>query len=219
MKILLIDEDVYILRVLKHIILNRLALAHVMEATDGINAVQQFRIHQPHLVILEVMIPKVDGFGVCQWIRTQSNVPIMMVTGLTQVKDKITAFELGADDYVVKPFCAREIEARIKGLLRRTNQDQSWHLGAIRIHQKQVWKHNQPIRLTEMEWALLELLIRHPGQIVTRQTILKQIWGYAWPNETRVVDVHISRLRAKLEDDPSHPTLILTARGSGYLIS
>nr|AIA61164.1 ompR-like transcriptional regulator [Cyanidiaceae sp. MX-AZ01] len=218
MKILLVDDDINIRRILS----TRLGLLNyqVFDAADGEEALHLFQVTQPDLVILDVMMPKLDGYGVCQQIRAISDIPIIMLTALGDIGDKITGLELGADDYVVKPFSPRELEARIKCIFRRSARSGILQIGYIRLdgYKKQVWKHNQLIRLTEMELALLELLMTRAGETLDRSFILQTVWGYTWPTDTRVVDVHISRLRAKLEDDPSHPTFILTARGSGYLI-
>nr|UNJ15729.1 regulatory component of sensory transduction system [Cyanidioschyzonaceae sp. 2] len=219
MKILLVDDDVNIRRIL----CTRLSLLHyqVFDASDGEQALQLFHLHQPDLVILDVMIPKLDGYSVCQHIREESDIPIIMLTALGEIDDKITGLELGADDYIVKPFSPRELEARIKRIFRRHHRSGIIEIGPIRLdgHKKQVWKNHLPIRLTAMEYTLLELLMTRAGETLDRNWILQHVWGYSWSTDTRMVDVHISRLRAKLEDDPSHPSFILTARGSGYLIS
>jgi OmpR family response regulator RpaB len=175
------------------------------------------------------MMPKLDGYGVCQELRTESDVPIIMLTALGDVADRITGLELGADDYVVKPFSPKELEARIRSVLRRVDKTGATgipssgviHVGNIKIdtNKRQVYKGDERIRLTGMEFSLLELLVSRSGEPFSRSEILQEVWGYTPERhvDTRVVDVHISRLRAKLEDDPSNPELILTARGTGYL--
>jgi OmpR family response regulator RpaB len=184
----------------------------------------------PSLIILDIMMPKLDGYGVCQEIRKDSDIPIIMLTALSDVADRITGLELGADDYVVKPFSPKELEARIKAILRRVDKI-SLHntivtsgiiaMGGIKIdtNRRQVYKQNEKIRLTGMEFSLLELLMSKSGEAFSRAAILQEVWGYTPERhvDTRVVDVHISRLRSKLEEDPSNPDLILTARGTGYL--
>nr|BED43137.1 hypothetical protein [Pyropia sp. Myanmar_A]BED43334.1 hypothetical protein [Pyropia sp. Myanmar_B]BED43531.1 hypothetical protein [Pyropia sp. Myanmar_C] len=176
------------------------------------------------------MMPKLDGYGVCQELRKESDVPIIMLTALGEVCDRITGLEIGADDYVVKPFSPKELEARIRSVLRRADKITS-NLGApnsgiisigflkIDTNKRQVYKNNERVRLTGMEFSLLELLVSKAGEPFSRACILQEVWGYTPERhvDTRVVDVHISRLRAKLEDDPSNPDLILTARGTGYL--
>jgi OmpR family response regulator RpaB len=175
------------------------------------------------------MMPKLDGYGVCQELRKESDVPIIMLTALGDVADRITGLELGADDYVVKPFSPKELEARIRSVLRRVEKTGTTgipssgviHINSIRIdtNKRQVYKGDERIRLTGMEFSLLELLVSRSGEAFSRSEILQEVWGYTPERhvDTRVVDVHISRLRAKLEEDPSNPELILTARGTGYL--
>jgi len=202
----------------------------VITACDGEEALSLFRRESPDLVILDVMMPKLDGYGVCQEIRKISDVPIIMLTALGDVADRITGLELGADDYVIKPFSPKELEARIRSVLRRTQKIQSllnvsnseivqFNFLKIDFNRRQVYKADERIRLTGMEFSLLELLISKSGQAFSRAEILQEVWGYTPERhvDSRVVDVHISRLRAKLEIDPSNPDLILTARGTGYL--
>jgi OmpR family response regulator RpaB len=202
----------------------------VVTAADGEEALLVYRKEMPNLIVLDVMMPKLDGYGVCQEIRKESEIPIIMLTALSDVTDKITGLELGADDYIVKPFSPKELEARVKSILRRVDRlpmsQLSTNLGILSIgnikidsNRRQVYKHNEKIRLTGMEFSLLELLISKSGEPFSRSSILQEVWGYTPERhvDTRVVDVHISRLRSKLEEDPSNPDLILTARGIGYL--
>ena len=213
-KILVVDDEASIRRILE----TRLSMIgyDVVTAADGEEALDTFRKADPDLVVLDVMMPKLDGYGVCQELRKESDVPIIMLTALGDVADRITGLELGADDYVVKPFSPKELEARIRSVLRRVDKT-----GASGIHtnKRQVYKGDERIRLTGMEFSLLELLVSRSGEAFSRSEILQEVWGYTPERhvDTRVVDVHISRLRAKLEDDPSNPELILTARGTGYL--
>jgi OmpR family response regulator RpaB len=199
-------------------------------AADGDEALAVYKKELPNLIILDIMMPRLDGYGVCQEIRKDSDIPIIMLTALGDVADRITGLELGADDYVVKPFSPKELEARIKAILRRVDK-LSLHstavssgiisMGGIKIdtNRRQVYKQNEKIRLTGMEFSLLELLMSKSGEAFSRAAILQDVWGYTPERhvDTRVVDVHISRLRSKLEEDPSNPDLILTARGTGYL--
>ena len=196
---------------------------------DGQEALEAFRQTNPDLVVLDVMMPKLDGYGVCQELRKESDVPIVMLTALGDVADRITGLELGADDYVVKPFSPKELEARIRCVLRRVEKERVAgipnsgviQVGELRIdtNKRQVYRGEERIRLTAMEFSLLELLVGRSGEPFSRGEILKEVWGYTPERhvDTRVVDVHISRLRSKLEDDPANPELILTARGTGYL--
>jgi len=202
----------------------------VITAADGEEALAVYKKELPSLIILDIMMPKLDGYGVCQEIRKDSDIPIIMLTALGDVADRITGLELGADDYVIKPFSPKELEARIKAILRRVDK-MSLHstalssgiisMGGIKIdtNRRQVYKQNEKIRLTGMEFSLLELLMSKSGEAFSRASILQEVWGYTPERhvDTRVVDVHISRLRSKLEEDPSNPDLILTARGTGYL--
>jgi OmpR family response regulator RpaB len=177
------------------------------------------------------MLPKLDGYEVCREIRKTSDTPIIMLTAVADVSNRIQGLEIGADDYVVKPFSPSELEARIKAVLRRTverHQDTSQSkssnvitIGNLKIdlNKRQVTRKNERIRLTGMEFSLLELLVTNSGKPYSRSEILQQVWAYPPDHriDTRVVDVHISRLRSKLEEDSSNPDLILTARGIGYM--
>ncbi len=226
-KILVVDDEASIRRILE----TRLSMIgyDVVTAADGEEALEVFNREHPDLVVLDVMMPKLDGYGVCQELRKDSDVPIIMLTALGDVADRITGLELGADDYVVKPFSPKELEARIRSVLRRADRTTSSgipssgviHVGDIKIdtNKRQVYKRSERIRLTGMEFSLLELVVSRSGEPFSRSEILQEVWGYTPERhvDTRVVDVHISRLRSKLEDDPSNPELILTARGTGYL--
>jgi len=227
-KVLVVDDEASIRRILD----TRLSMIGytVITASDGEEALFLFRKEAPNLVILDVMMPKLDGYGVCQEIRKTSDVPVIMLTALGDVADRITGLELGADDYVTKPFSPKELEARIRSVLRRSEKAQlsynnnnsgvvQFSFLKIDFNRRQVYKSDERIKLTGMEFSLLELLIGRSGQPFSRAEILQEVWGYTPERhvDTRVVDVHISRLRAKLEIDPSNPDLILTARGTGYL--
>jgi OmpR family response regulator RpaB len=227
-KILVVDDEASIRRILE----TRLSMIgyNVVTAADGEEAIIVFRKELPNLIVLDVMMPKLDGYGVCQEIRRESNVPIIMLTALGDVADRITGLELGADDYVIKPFSPKELEARIRSVFRRVEKvnftpnvlnSGVLKIGSIKIdtNRRQVYKNSERIRLTGMEFSLLELLVSRSGEAFSRAAILQEVWGYTPERhvDTRVVDVHISRLRAKLEEDPSNPDLILTARGTGYL--
>ncbi|MBD2451780.1 response regulator transcription factor [Nostoc sp. FACHB-152] len=227
-KILVVDDEASIRRILE----TRLSMIgyDVVTAGDGEEALERFRSYSPDLVVLDVMMPKLDGYGVCQELRKESDVPIIMLTALADVADRITGLELGADDYIAKPFSPKELESRIRSVLRRRASKTStagipssgiMFISNLKIdtNKRQVHKGDERIRLTGVEYSLLELLISHSGKPFSRGEILQRVWGYTSDQhvDTRVVDVHISRLRSKLEDDPNNPELILTARGSGYL--
>ena len=239
-KILVADDEASIRRILE----TRLKMVgyDVVTAEDGEEAVEVFNKENPDLVVLDVMMPKMDGYGVTREIRRTSDVPIIILTALGDVSERITGLELGADDYVIKPFSPKELEARVKAVLRRTiSKDviipassgagattaggkggkNIITTGAIKIDtaRRQVFRKNERIRLTGMEFSLLELLVNNSGQAYSRNEILQHVWSYPADHriDTRVVDVHISRLRSKLETDPTNPELILTARGIGYM--
>ena len=229
-KILVADDEASIRRILEA----RLGMIgyEIVTATDGEEAIAAFNKHNPDLIVLDVMMPKIDGYGVTREIRRTSDVPIIILTALGDVSERITGLELGADDYVIKPFSPKELEARVKAVLRRTNTKEVAAptskiaknvitTGNIRIDtaRRQVFRKNERIRLTGMEFSLLELLVNNSGQAYSRNEILQHVWSYPPDHriDTRVVDVHISRLRSKLETDPANPELILTARGIGYM--
>ncbi len=229
-KILVVDDEASIRRILE----TRLKMAgySVVTAEDGEEAVELFNKTNPDIVILDVMMPKMDGYGVTREIRRVSDIPIIILTALGDVSERITGLELGADDYVIKPFSPKELEARVKAVLRRTvSKDITVPTGKttknvittgnikIDTARRQVYRKNERIRLTGMEFSLLELLVNNSGTAYSRNEILQHVWAYPPDHriDTRVVDVHISRLRSKLETDPANPELILTARGIGYM--
>ncbi len=229
-KILVVDDEASIRRILE----TRLKMAgyNVVTAEDGEEAIELFNKTNPDIVILDVMMPKMDGYGVTREIRRVSDIPIIILTALGDVSERITGLELGADDYVIKPFSPKELEARVKAVLRRTvSKDITVPTGKttknvittgnikIDTARRQVYRKNERIRLTGMEFSLLELLVNNSGTAYSRNEILQHVWAYPPDHriDTRVVDVHISRLRSKLETDPANPELILTARGIGYM--
>ncbi len=225
-KILIVDDEASIRLILK----TRLSMIgyDVVTAADGEEALDVFRQEVPDLVVLDVMMPKLDGFGVCQALRKDSGVPIIMLTAIANVKDRIIGLELGADDYLVKPFSPKELESRIRCILRRVKKTTTksvptsgvFQVGELRIdnNKRQVYKGDERIRLTQMEFCLLELLVSCAGEPLSRADILSKVWGYIPEHyvDMRIVDLHISRLRDKLQEDPNQPKLILTVRGKGY---
>jgi len=229
-KILVVDDEASIRRILE----TRLKMIgyDIETAADGEEAIAAFNNSNPDLIVLDVMMPKIDGYGVVREVRRTSDVPIIILTALGDVSERITGLELGADDYVIKPFSPKELEARVKAVLRRTSTKEAVvtttkipknviTTGHIKIDtaRRQVYRKNERIRLTGMEFSLLELLVNNSGQAYSRNEILQHVWAYPPDHriDTRVVDVHISRLRSKLETDPANPELILTARGIGYM--
>ena len=225
-KILVVDDETSIRRILA----TSLSMVgyEVVTAADGLEALDIFHKEIPDLVVLDVMLPNLDGYGVCQQLRQKSNIPIIMLTALGDVADKLMGLEIGADDYVSKPFSLKELEARICALLRRVEKcDTSSmpnsgvvNVGTLRIdtNKRQVYKENERVCLTGREFSLLEMLVSCCGRTVSRSEIIEKVWGYnkAHNVDTRIVDVHISRLRSNLEKDPKNPELILTARDIGY---
>ena len=229
-KILIVDDEQDIVESLKFILEAYDYTCYcAYNGEDGLRLAKEI---MPDLIILDVMMPKMDGYGVTREIRRTADVPIIILTALGDVSERITGLELGADDYVIKPFSPKELEARVKAVLRRTNNRETVTpsgkvtknvitTGNIKIDtaRRQVFRKNERIRLTGMEFSLLELLVNNSGQAFSRNEILQHVWAYPPDHriDTRVVDVHISRLRSKLETDPANPELILTARGIGYM--
>lgn len=202
----------------------------VLTATDGWTAVETFRQESPDLVILDVMLPDIDGFEVCRILRRESTVPILMLTARTDEVDKVVGLEVGADDYVTKPFSMRELLARVKALLRRERMLRE-ELSAERVAGRErlvlgdlviddasrtVYLRGEAVPLKPKEYDLLLFLARHRGMVLSRELILERVWGWDFVGGSRTVDVHIRWLREKLEDDPSAPTRIVTVRGVGY---
>lgn len=201
----------------------------VLTSFDGEDAIETFNEEQPDLVILDLMLPKVDGLEVCRQIRKESAIPIIMLTAKDSEIDKVLGLELGADDYVTKPFSNRELIARVKANLRRNSailneaseqRSNDIEVGDLVIHQDAytVTKNGEDVELTHREFELLSYLSQHIGQVMTREHLLETVWGYDYFGDVRTVDVTIRRLREKIEDQPSHPTYILTRRGVGYYL-
>lgn len=196
-------------------------------ATDGNKALEIFEKEPLDLVILDPMLPGIDGFTLCRKMRECSELPIIILSGCFDISDRVMGLEAGADDYLTKPFSLKELEARVRSLLRRTNDSLSQkRIGIIKIDQlyidlqkRVVLNNNSKIKLTDIEHRLLELLINQSGKYLSRETILDNVWGYTPERaiDTRIVDVHISRLRSKIELNPKNPDLIVTIRGIGYM--
>lgn len=197
----------------------------VIEAYDGEEGYIKAVSEKPDLILLDVMLPKMDGFDVCKKIREISAVPIIMLTARDEEIDKVLGLELGADDYMTKPFGVRELMARVKANLRRLAQpvkeesSDKMTFGALVIDNEkyEVSKAGQIIDLTVREFELLKFLAAQPDKIFTRENLLEKVWGYEYYGDLRTVDVTVRRLREKLEDDPAEPTYIMTKRGVGYL--
>ena len=194
---------------------------------NGRQAVDMARATEYDLIILDLMMPELDGLEACMEIRSFSSVPIIMLTARGEDTDKLLGFEYGADDYITKPFNILEVKARVKALLRRSSaprrQEQEEESGKLSLGgltidsaSRSTWKEGVPVELTAPEFDLLELLMKHPQRVYSREQLLNQVWGYAYTGEYRTVDVHIRRLREKVEQDPANPALIRTKWGVGY---
>jgi len=197
----------------------------VVTAADGRDALARFRERRPDLVVLDLMLPELSGIEVCRIIRQESGVPILMLTAKSSEVDKVVGLELGADDYVTKPFSLRELTARIRALLRRTDQPSAEGPAAVSLGDLTVdlaghrlLRDGVQVPLKPKVFELLAFLLRHPGQVFSREQLLEQVWGYDYAGETRTVDVHVHWLRAAIEPDPASPTLVHTVRGVGYVL-
>lgn len=201
----------------------------VQVADDGNQALQFFGAMEPNLILLDVMLPGLDGFGVCREIRKTSTIPIIMLTARDSEVDKVLGLELGADDYVTKPFSTRELLARVRANLRRMEFQEedkqpagreryTIHDLTIDYNNYTVTKNGSVIPLTHREFELLSYMASRPGIVFTREQLLLQVWGSSYEGDERTVDVTVRRLREKCEDDPSNPTHVLTKRGVGYFV-
>ena len=188
--------------------------------SDGDKALAAFREQKPDLVLLDLMLPGTDGIDVCRAIRAESGVPIVMLTAKTDTIDVVVGLESGADDYVMKPFKPKELVARVRARLRRNEDEPAEMLSIadveIDVPAHKVTRQGEQISLTPLEFDLLVALARKPRQVFTRDVLLEQVWGYRHPADTRLVNVHVQRLRAKVEKDPENPQVVLTVRGVGY---
>ena len=202
----------------------------VVVAFDGEEALEKVEAEDPDLIILDLMLPKVDGLEVAKRVRAKHTTPIIMVTAKDSELDKVLGLELGADDYVTKPFSNRELVARVKANLRReataqtpAEEDKNTDIkvGDITIHPEAytVTKRGENINLTHREFELLHYLARHLGQVINREHLLQTVWGYDYFGDVRTVDVTVRRLREKIEDNPSHPEWLVTRRGVGYYLA
>jgi len=198
----------------------------VLHAANGQQGLQLARTESPTVILLDVMLPGVDGFAVCRTLRRESAVPILMLTARGQEMDRVMGLELGADDYIVKPFSFRELLARVRAILRRRQLDRGLsptpvdrlNIGEIVLDRtaRQVWRAGRLVELAQREFDLLAALMEHAGQAIQRHELLDRVWGENWIGDPRTLDVHIRWLREKIEDDPSTPRYIQTVRGYGY---
>ncbi len=223
-KILLVEDDENIAEPLIFGLKNE--GFEVLHATDGQEGLRLARAQLPDAVLLDVMLPGADGFAVCRTLRAESNVPILMLTARGQELDRVMGLELGADDYIVKPFSFRELLARLHAILRRRQLDRGeasppadrLTIGQVVLDRtaRQVTRNGRRVELTQREFDLLAVLMEHCGQALQRQELLDWVWGEEWIGDTRTLDVHVRWLREKLEDDASAPRYIQTLRGYGY---
>jgi two-component system OmpR family response regulator len=222
-KVLIVEDDQTLLSVLEY----NLAKEgyNVVTATDGVHALEAARKEKPDLIILDIMLPKMSGFEVCRILRKEMTVPILMLTAKDDEIDKIAGLDLGADDYMTKPFSMRELLARARAMLRRAEMqapklaaEDQLQFGDIEvdIRRHSVTKSGNMLRLKPKEFDLLTFLARNKGLVVSRDQLLEKVWGYDYSGDSRTVDVHVRWLREKIEDNPDKPKHLVTVRGVGY---
>jgi DNA-binding response OmpR family regulator len=197
----------------------------VVTAADGREALERFRADPPDLVLLDLMLPELSGMEVCRILRRESAVPIVMLTARDSELDKVVGLELGADDYVTKPFSLRELQARVRAQLRRQESTTPARASEVRLGEVTVdlaghrlVRNGRSLPIKPRAFELLAFLLRHPGQVFSRDQLLEHVWGYDYAGETRTVDVHVHWLRTQLEENPSHPRFLETVRGVGYVL-
>lgn len=217
-RILVVDDDTALAEMIG-IVLQTEGF-HVDFCADGAAAVELWRKLRPDLVLLDLMLPGVDGIEICTQIRAEAGVPIIMLTARGDTQDVVRGLESGADDYIVKPFNPKELVARIRTRLRSdpAPSNEILRIGEITIDvaAHEVSRGDEPVSLTPLEFELLVALAQKPQQVFTREMLLEQVWGYHYKADTRLVNVHVQRLRAKIETDPDNPKVVLTVRGVGY---
>ncbi|MCX7843344.1 MAG: response regulator YycF [Clostridia bacterium] len=223
-KVLIVDDEKNIVDILRFNLVKE--GLETIEAYDGEQGYELAVSQKPDLILLDVMLPKMDGFTVCRKIRQTMNTPILMITAKEEEVDKVLGLELGADDYITKPFSPRELMARVKANLRRTASEEyssktpsnviKYGSLVIDADRYEVKRDGQLIELTLREFELVKFLAQQPDQIFTRESLLEKVWGYEYYGDVRTVDVTVRRLREKLEKDPSDPEYIMTKRGVGY---
>ena len=219
--ILVIDDEPNILNIVTAYLDAEGYTVHT--AQDGPTGLKAARSLKPDLIVLDIMLPGIDGLELLQHLRRESDVYVIMLTAKSEETDKVIGLSVGADDYLTKPFSARELVARVKAALRRYGQSSAAqpevlafrHL-RIDVAARQVWKDDQPVELTTIEFDLLQALAEHRGRVLSREQLLERVWGHDFYGEDRVVDVHLGHIRKKIEADPSQPALIVTVRGVGY---
>jgi len=221
-RILVVDDEPHIVELVRYNLLQE--GYDVIAAGDGETALGRARAERPDLIVLDLMLPGTDGLEVCRQLRRETAIPIIMLTAKGGELERVVGLELGADDYVTKPFSPRELVARVRAVLRRRVREVSpptqepLHIRSLRLDPvtREATLADRPVDLTAREFDILRLLMRHPNRVFTRDFLLEHLWGHDFYGGTRTVDMHVSRLREKIEDDPVHPTYIMTVRGVGY---
>lgn len=220
MRILVVDDEKLLVKGIKFNLEND---GYTVDGVyDGTSALAMIKENSYDLIILDLMLPGVDGLTICRKIRENSNVPVIMLTAKSEGSDKLIGFEYGADDYITKPFDILELKARIRVILKRVGNDKKretvLEIGHIKIDslQRVVYADGKPVELTAKEFDLLAMLMKNQGRVFSREDLLNNVWGYEYPGDIRTVDVHIRRLREKLEKDDASPEYILTKWGVGY---
>jgi len=222
-KILVVDDERVLVKGMKFNLENE--GYEVTTGSNGEEAVELARTGEFDLILLDLMMPVIDGLQACMKIREFSNVPIIMLTARSEDSDKVIGFECGADDYITKPFNILELKARIRALLRRAGASEQKEKASDRLEAGEIaidsgsrsaWKNGEPVDLTVKEFDLVELMMKNPGRVYSRENLLNLVWGYEFMGDFRTVDVHVRRLREKLEPDPANPRHILTKWGVGY---
>ena len=223
MKILVVDDEELLVKGIRFNLQNE--GYEVLTGSNGLDAVQLAHEVNPDLIILDIMMPQMDGLSACARIREFSDVPIILLTAKTEDMDKLMGFDHGADDYLTKPFNILELKARIKALLRRTARQTEHNvsdiaIGSIRLDldARNAYRSGVPVDLTAKEFDLIEFLMQNPNHVFSREALLDTIWAYEYRNDIRTVDVHIRRLREKLEENPADPQYIMTKWGVGYYL-
>jgi len=221
-RVLVVDDDVKTVELVK-LYLNRDGY-RVLTAYDGVEALRLARESHPDLIVLDIMLPRLDGLEVCRSLRAESDVPIIMLTARTTDEDKLAGLDLGADDYVTKPFSPRELAARVRAVLRRLHEEASQRGSdeikhgelTVNFRQREAFLGSKPLNLTPVEFKILGVLIREPGRVFSRAQLIEKTIGYDFEGFDRTIDVHILNLRRKLEPDSHHPHYVKTVYGAGY---
>jgi two-component system OmpR family response regulator len=223
-KVLIVEDDTNLLETLKYNL--RKEGYDVVTASDGEQAIEAARREKPDLLILDIMLPRISGFEVCRILRKEMTVPILMLTARADETDKIVGLEIGADDYMTKPFSMRELIARVRAMLRRSKMAEAppayeqalLKIGNLEVDiaRHRVSLSGEALELSPKEFDLLAFLARNRGLVFNREQLLEKVWGYDYAGDSRTVDVHVRWLRQKIEVDPGHPGLLVTVRGTGY---